>query len=175
MVMEYLPKAKETSIPMSRNKPVVVVGLMGSGKTTVALLLAQALGVPMSDSDPYLRERYGRSAAEIAKEEGAGVLHEREAEHVLSALGENQVITAAASTVERPEVREALKRAFVIWLDATPEVLARRMKSSDHRPDFDPSLMKARRDPYFMQIADVRVDVTSTLPQEAADKALDAM
>ncbi|MFD1935840.1 shikimate kinase [Nonomuraea mangrovi] len=160
---------------MSRNKPVVVVGLMGSGKTTVALLLAQALGVPMSDSDPYLRQRYGKSAAEIARTEGADVLHEREAEHVLDALGEDQVVTAAASTVERPEVREAMRKAFVIWLDASSEVLAERMKSSDHRPDFDPAVMKARRDQYFAEVADLRVDVTSALPQEVADRALDAI
>ncbi|MGV9303446.1 shikimate kinase [Nonomuraea sp. NPDC003727] len=160
---------------MSRNKPVVVIGLMGSGKSTVALLLAQALGLPMSDSDSYLRRRYGSSAAEIARTEGADVLHEREAEHVLDALGENQVVAAAASTVERPEVRAALRQAFVIWLDATPEVLAERMRSSDHRPDFDPAVMKARRDPYFRQVADLRVDTTSTPPQEAAGQALDAI
>ncbi|MGW4468274.1 shikimate kinase [Nonomuraea sp. NPDC004354] len=160
---------------MSRNKPVVVIGLMGSGKSTVALLLAQALGLPMSDSDSYLRRRYGSSAAEIARTEGADVLHEREAEHVLDALGEDQVVAAAASTVERPEVRAALRQAFVIWLDATPEVLAERMRSSDHRPDFDPAVMKARRDPYFRQVADLRVDTTSTPPQEAAGQALDAI
>ncbi|MET9341400.1 shikimate kinase [Nonomuraea sp. NPDC003804] len=160
---------------MSRNKPVVVIGLMGSGKTTVALLLAQALGLPMSDSDSYLRRRYGSSAAEIARTEGADVLHEREAEHVLDALSEDQVVAAAASTVERPEVRAALRQAFVIWLDAPPEVLAERMRSSDHRPDFDPAVMKARRDPYFRQVADLRVDTTSTPPQEAAGQALDAI
>ncbi|MFE3454362.1 shikimate kinase [Nonomuraea sp. NPDC059194] len=160
---------------MARNKPVVVVGLMGAGKTTVAVLVAQALGLPLSDSDPYLRQRYGKSAAEIAATEGADVLHEREAEHVLDALGHVQVVTAAASVIERPEVRQALRKAFVIWLDTTPEVLAERMKSSDHRPGFDPAVMKARRDPYFREVADLRLDVTTALPQELADKALDAI
>ncbi|MFD9942402.1 shikimate kinase [Nonomuraea sp. NPDC059023] len=161
---------------MSKNKPVVVIGLMGSGKTTVGKLLARELGVPLSDSDPYLRGRYGASAAEIAKAEGADVLHRREAEHVLHALTEPpQVIAAAASTVEDPRVREALRAAFVVWLDAPDEILAQRMRSSDHRPEFSPSAMRARRGPYFLQLADLRLDVSTATPENTATTIYEAL
>jgi shikimate kinase len=175
MVIDYLLD-RGTSIHMSKNKPVVIVGLMGSGKTTVGRLISGLLGVPLSDSDPFLKATYGASAAEMAAREGAGVLHDREAEHVLSGLrGEPKVITAAASTVEYPEVRRALRDAFVLWLDAPDEVLAERMRSSDHRPDFSPAEMRARREPFFREVADLTCDVSTTKPADIAAAALRQM
>lgn len=158
---------------MSRIKPVVLVGLMGSGKTTVGALVSAALGVPLSDSDSFLRDRYGRSAAEMAASDGPDVLHERESEHVLAALsGPRRVIAAAASTVEDPRVRAALRDAFVVWLDAPDEVLAERMRSSDHRPGFAPAEMRARREPYFREVADLTL---SAPPEEAAKIICEAL
>ncbi|WP_082310698.1 shikimate kinase [Nonomuraea sp. SBT364] len=145
----------------------MVIGLMGSGKTTAGRLLAESLGLPFSDSDPFLRKRYGLSAAEIAARDGADVLHEREAEHVLHELeGEPKVIAAAASTLESPEVRAALRDALVIWLDAADEVLAQRMRTSDHRPDFSPADMRARRERFFVEVAGLKYDVGVLRPEE---------
>ncbi|MEV4114925.1 shikimate kinase [Nonomuraea sp. NPDC049695] len=161
---------------MSKNKPVVVVGLMGSGKSTVGRLIAEVLGLPFSDSDPFLKARYGGTAAQIAARDGAETLHRYEADHVLHELaGEPEVIAAAASTVEDPRVREAMKEAFVLWVDADDEVLAQRMKSSDHRPAFGPAAMRARREPYFREVADLRCDVGGMRPEETRDAALRAM
>jgi shikimate kinase len=158
---------------MSKNKPVVVIGLMGSGKTTAGRLIADALHLPLSDSDPYLRTRHGGTAKEIVAREGADALHRYEAQHVLIELaGEPKVIAAAASTVEDPEVRRALREVFVVWVDADDAVLAERMKSSDHRPGFDPKLMRARREPYFKEIADVRCDVGVLRPEQVRDEVL---
>ncbi|MFI7707954.1 shikimate kinase [Nonomuraea sp. NPDC049480] len=158
---------------MSKNKPVVVIGLMGSGKTTAGVLIAEALGLDFSDSDPFLKAKYGGSAAQIAAREGADTLHRYEAEHVLHELaGEPRVIAAAASTIEDPLVRAALRAAFVVWVDASDEVLAERMKSSDHRPDFDPAAMRARREPYFREVADLVCDVGVMRPEQVRDTVL---
>ncbi|WP_327089987.1 shikimate kinase [Nonomuraea sp. NBC_01738] len=161
---------------MSRNKHVVIIGLMGSGKTTVGSLVAASLGRPMTDSDGYLSEHYGLTAAQIAVADGPAVLHAREAEHLLTALhGPPSVIAAASSTVQNPQVRTALRQAFVVWLDTSDAVLTQRMRSADHRPPFPPAVMRARREPYFREVADLRLDVTSATPQESATTICEAL
>ena len=72
---------------------------------------------------------------------------------------------AAASVVERPTVRTALAAALVLWLDAPPEVLAARMTSSSHRPDYGEPLevlwaLDRRRRPLFTAVTDVVIDAT---------------
>ncbi|MFI6919768.1 shikimate kinase [Nonomuraea spiralis] len=161
---------------MSKNKPVVVIGLMGSGKTTAGRLIAAALGLPFTDSDPFLEKEHGGTAAQIAGREGADALHRYEAEHVLAALaGEPKVIAAAASTVEDPRVRAALREAFVLWVDADDALLAERMESGAHRPEFHPAAMRARRERYFRQVADLTCDVGVQTPEEVRDEVLRKM
>lgn len=164
-------------------RPVVIVGLMGSGKTSVATRVAAAMGRPMRDSDQDLWARYGQSAAMHAARYGAGVLHAREARQLRDALAEDPppVIAAAASVVEDESCRRALSAAFVAWLDAPAHVLAERMRDGAHRPHYDPdpeamlTNQRQRRAARFADVADVTVDVTDTTPDQAADAVLRAL
>lgn len=161
---------------------MVITGLMGAGKSTVAHLVADALGRRIRDSDADLRERYGLTAAEMAATLGADALHEREGQVLRDALTARPalVVAAAASTVEEARSRRALKQAFVVFLDGPPAVLATRMLSSAHRPHFQPDLermlteQRARRLPYFLEVADLTVDATRP-PEEIAAGILAAL
>lgn len=146
--------------------PVVVTGLMGAGKTTVATALAARWGRDLHDSDADLLAGTGLTAAQLAAERGADGLHELEARHVLDAvrLDPAPVVAAAASVVEVPDCREALaERALVVWLDAAPEELVARQHLGGHRPQYSDDLlamlrgMDERRRPLFEQVADVAV------------------
>lgn len=155
---------------------IVLTGLMGTGKTTTARLLSQALDLPMTDSDGYLDRHYGSSAAETVATEGIAVLHEREREHVLDALAHPPcVIAAGASVVTDAAVRRALQPAFTVWLDAPDPVLERRMRTGGHRPDFDPAALRAGREPYYREVADLVVDVADNTPPQVARLILDAL
>ena len=97
-----------------RTKPawrhILLVGLMGAGKTTIGRELAGRLGRPFLDSDAQLAALGGRTAREIAAADGIERLHELEATALLAALDEPvpSVIAAAASVIEDPASRAAL-------------------------------------------------------------------
>ena len=144
---------------------IVVVGLMGSGKTTVGARLANALGWRHRDSDADLHDATGRTARELADDEGIERLHEMELQHLLDALADRDpsVISAAASVIDEPRARDALQDPTieVVWLRIDPVTAERRAApGDDHRPAPEPLEDQARRrDPLFSSVADVPVDV----------------
>ncbi|MFC7593200.1 shikimate kinase [Nonomuraea antimicrobica] len=72
-------------------------------------------------------------------------------------------------------MRAALRAAFVVWVDAPDEVLAERMRTSDHRPDYDPATMRARRERFFREVADLVCDVGTLSPEQVRDEVLRRM
>ncbi len=147
---------------------IVLVGLMGSGKTAVGRLLAERLGRPLVDTDALVEEAAGCTIAEIFAAEGEEGFRRREAEAVArAAAGDNQVIATGGGAVLRPGNREALRSSgLVIWLDAEPESLYQRARAQGlaHRPllsGADPlgrlrALADARR-PAYEAAAHVRI------------------
>jgi shikimate kinase len=172
-----VPDADRAGAPGAARR-VVVIGAMGSGKTTVGTALAAALGLPFLDNDAQLLAATGSTAAAIAARDGIDALHEVEARLVRDALHDpaSSVIAAAASTVTDRSVREAFGAgAFVVWLRADAESLAARMPQSESRPfgAVAPLALIARqsreRDALFEQVADLGVDTShATVPAVVA-------
>jgi shikimate kinase len=157
---------------------------MSTGKTTIGKIVADRLGRRFVDGDDELTRRTGRTAREIAAEDGVDALHEREGAVVLDVLKEEDpaVLAASASTIEVPEVRDALRdRAFVVWLHADPAVLAAKVAEKHHRPDLgdDPAaalaVMAHERNPLFHEVADVDVDTGGADRSDVADAVLAAL
>jgi shikimate kinase len=165
---------------------VVVVGLMGAGKSEVGRRLAARLGRPWRDSDRDIEASTGLTVRQIGDRDGVDAMHALEARHLLDALAarDPSVISAAASTVDVPECREALKApgVAVVWLRATPETLARRFASADkHRPEFGDSPLAfltdqaKRRHPKFASLDPRIIDVDLVRPGAAATQAMEAL
>jgi shikimate kinase len=150
---------------------IVLIGLMGSGKTAVGVPLADVLGVRHTDSDPEIEDRTGLRGRELAARDGLEALHALEARHLLEALREpgTIVIGAAASTLDDPACRAAMRdpRHLIVWLKASPEALAERQRPDDHRPGFGPDLVEVirrqsvSRTPAFEEVADLTLDATN--------------
>lgn len=157
---------------------VVLLGLMGSGKTTIGEPLARRLGWSYRDNDHELLARFGASAAVLSQTHGLSALHAAEAAVLLDLLREHEcsVITAAASTAESAACRRALaENAFVVWLHAEPETLAARATSGADRPwedDIGAQLraQAARRHPLLEGLADLTVDTTDLDGERIADQ-----
>ncbi|MDQ1381986.1 MAG: shikimate kinase [Actinomycetota bacterium] len=165
---------------------VVLVGLMASGKTTVGRLLAARLGRPFVDNDVALEERTGRSAREIAADDGADALHALEAEALVDALDrpEPAVVAAAAAAATEPQVEAALRRHDVVYLRAAPEVLAARIENNTddgHRPFVvdDPARVLAgqfeARDARYHELATLIVDAGDNDPERVVDAIVDGL
>ena len=137
--MEKLPTPLVPS-PIERlpqERPIVLVGLMGVGKSTVGRRLARRLGLPFVDSDSAIEDAAGgASAAEVFDLYGEDDFRDGERRLVARLVeGERRVIATGGGAFADPSTRELLKaRAVTVWLDAPVEVLAERTGRRDTRP-----------------------------------------
>lgn len=147
---------------------VVLVGMMGAGKSTVGRRLASRLGRPFIDADDELVRRSGRSVREWFEQDGEVAFRTAEGElldDLLAAPGAS-VIASGGGVVLAEANRDALRdHALVVWLRAGAPFLASRVRQKPHRPllDDDPEATVARlvaeRSDLYGEVADVVVDV----------------
>jgi shikimate kinase len=161
---------------------LVLVGLMGTGKTTVSRVAAERLGRRLVDSDAVIEARTGRTVREIFASDGEEAFRALESEVLLEALHEPEplVIAAAGGVVLAEENREALKhaKARVVWLCAQPSTLLDRVRSGGHRPllDEDPAgvlqRMHEAREPLYREVADAIVSVDNRSLNDVVEAVL---
>jgi shikimate kinase len=141
---------------------IVLVGLPGSGKSTVGKQLAKRLQLSFVDSDQEIEKRLGCSIREFFEREGEAVFRDLEQQVIAElAAGPLAVLSTGGGAVLREANRTCLKQSGkVFYLRATPEDLMRRLKNDRTRPLLqvaDP-LAKLRelyglRDPLYREVA----------------------
>jgi shikimate kinase len=150
---------------------VVLVGLMGSGKTTVGRRLAARLDRHFVDADAALEEITDRTIADIFEHDGEAAFRDLEADTFEELLEHHEpcVIAAGGGLVIREENRARLRRpdVTVVFLDASPAFLASRISKKATRPllagEASPREvldgLDGERRPLYEEVADVTVDV----------------
>lgn len=123
------------------SRHLVLVGLMGTGKSTVARSLGLRLGRRVVDTDGEIETRSGRTVRQVIVDDGEDVFRDMESEVVRDALADPEptVIAAAGGVVLRAENRAAIiaSGARVVWLAAEPSTLVERVRAGSHRPALD--------------------------------------
>lgn len=174
---------------MSIPRIVVLVGLMGTGKTTIARGLARHFSADVLDTDKLVEQRAGKSVRNIFAQSGEDVFRDFESD----VLGEclrtpgRVIVAGAGGVVLRKENRDAINagratgEVAVVWLHARPEVLVGRTKKGSHRPlldnDHEGTLrqMAEERGPLYSSVADVVVDVSERSPESVISLIVEAL
>ena len=138
------------------DRPIVLVGLMGAGKSTVGRRLAKRLGLPFVDSDVEIEEASGVSTADLFDRYGEHDFRDGERRLVARLVnGEVRVIATGGGAFMDPRTRQLLNdRAITVWLDAPIDVLAERTTRRDNRP----LLKKGNRTEILARLSDERRD-----------------
>lgn len=158
--------------------PVVLVGLMASGKSTVGALVADRTGRILIDVDDRIRARTGRTTREVWERGGEAAYRPLERDISLEVLREGGAVVLAlpGGAIDEALVRSAIATAgpFTVWLRARPALLAARVAASDHRPlvgEHAEELLERQdreRGPRFAAIAELVVDVDALDADQAA-------
>lgn len=148
------------------SRPILLVGMPGSGKSAIGPLLAERLALPFHDSDILIEARLGMSVAQIFARHGEQRFRAEE-KCLVAALvaGPPAVIAAGGGAFLDAGMRAlATGRAISVWLDVDLPVLAARLRGSTGRPlltgDGDLAAIKAERDPLYA-LASLRVNAAN--------------
>jgi shikimate kinase len=161
------------------NPRLVLVGLPGSGKSSVGVAVADRLGVAFADSDDLVIKMTGRAIREIFERDGEAVFRELEAAAITAALVDFEgVLALGGGAVTSSSVRRELAATdvAVVLLTAEQPELLRRVAGTTHRPllagDAAARLadLASTRDGLYRQVATTTLDTTH---REVADVAVD--
>lgn len=150
----------------------VLVGLPGSGKSTIGRRLAKALGVGLLDTDVAIEQRTGRSIADIFATDGEQEFRRIEEDVVRAALADHDgLLSLGGGAVTSPGVRAALAGHTVVYLEISAAEGVRRTGGNTVRPllagpdraEKYRALM-AKRAPLYRRVATMRVDTNRRNP-----------
>jgi shikimate kinase len=160
----------------------VLIGFMGTGKTTVGKLLAGRLGRRFVDLDRAIEAEAGAPIAELFRTEGEPAFRAREAEALRRALGASEslvIATGGGAACREENLQAMLDRGIVVNLTAPAAELVARTGRHSGRPLLDgaadpvaaAAALLAQREPFYAR-AHVRVDTSGKNVDEVADEIL---
>ncbi len=150
-------------------KHLILIGFMGSGKSTIGAELSSCLNLPLVDTDKLIEKEQGKTIANIFKEQGEMAFRLMETE-LLKRLGEEEkpliISTGGGLPVHSENGRRLKEMGLVIWLEVDKTTVLKRLKNDMARPllrgdnleDKVGSLLKQRED-YYRRAADVILNV----------------
>jgi shikimate kinase len=162
LAAEAAPAAEGRIRHRLRGRSIVLVGLMGAGKSTVGRRLGMRLGLPFKDADQEIEAAAGMSIPDIFALHGEDDFRDGERRVIARLIeGPPKVIATGGGAFINEQTRALiLRRCIAIWLDADVETLAERVSRRDHRP-----LLKDKEPlPLLSGLANVRNPIYAEAP-----------
>ena len=149
------------------DKPLVLIGMMGSGKSAVGRRLARALGRTFRDSDVEIERTHGQTIAQMVAQHGEPYFRDTEEKHIADLLNTPHLVLATGGgPLLRETTRVRLKQqAYTIWLQADVPTLLTRIRPDGKRPllagkDLAQTLhdLLTIREPIYAAAADLNIN-----------------
>jgi 3-dehydroquinate synthase/shikimate kinase/3-dehydroquinate synthase len=155
---------------------LILVGLPGVGKTTLAHELAERSGTAALDTDDILASAVGTSAAQYLRTEGEAAFRDREFEALTTALegSPDVVIATGGGIVCSPSARAVLAEARTLWLDCDDAVILARLGDGDRPllaegPAATLSRLRGEREDWYREVSLARIDTSGPIDDVVAD------
>jgi shikimate dehydrogenase len=156
---------------------IVLIGMRGSGKTTVGRILAQKLGRELVEMDELIVRKAGLSIPEIVEKYGWSKFRELEEEITSEVARRDNIINASGGGVVTREknIKALKKNGLLVWLQASVDTLLQRIGEDSQRPLLvartprgDMEMTLAERKPLYQKAADLAIDTENKTPEEVA-------
>lgn len=179
MCLRASPEAlKSARMDAERACRVILVGMMGSGKSTLGRLLSEATGWPYVDNDELVRRAHGATPRQLLAERGEDAMRAAESDALVLGLDvpAPAIIGVAAGTILDATDRDRMREGGIVaWLRADADTLEARAIGAEHRPWLDRDgghwMRDAveEREPLYASVAEITVETGSGTPEAAAD------
>ncbi len=163
-------------------KNILLIGFMGTGKSTVSARLKKRLDMKEIDTDALIVEREGMSISDIFAQKGEEAFRNMETELLRELKSEHNLIVSCGGGMALRETNTAIMKAAgtVVWLTAEPETILERVKNDDSRPllrghkntAFIGELLEKRR-PKYAAAADIAVATDHRSIDDICDEICD--
>ena len=166
---------------MTIRRNLILIGMPGSGKSTVGVILAKALTMPYLDSDILIQLRENRSLQDIVDNDGYMVLRSIEEDVLLGITCENHVIATGGSAAYSDSAMMHLKQnGIVIFLDASLETLKKRIHNYEtrglaKRPDQSFTDLFQERFELYTKYADISINSNDRTQDQVCDEIYDQL
>jgi shikimate kinase len=164
---------------------IVLIGMRGSGKTTVGKILARKLGRELVEMDGLITRKAGLSIPAIVKKYGWGKFRDMEEEITSEVAGRDNIVNASGGGVVTREknVTKLKKSGVLVWLKASVDTLLERVGEDSERPPLvssrtqreDIEMTLAERESLYQKAADLVVDTEDKMPEEVAEAIINLL
>ncbi|PID75828.1 MAG: shikimate kinase [Deltaproteobacteria bacterium] len=157
---------------------IILIGMPGSGKSTVGVILAKQLRKDFLDTDILIQRHTGRSLQSIVNREGHMSLRRIEEEVLLSVHGQNLVIaTGGSAAYSEPAMRHLQRQGVVVFLQTELEELKARIHNYEtrglaKRPDQDLQDLFIERESLYQRYAEITIDGSQQTQDQVADEII---
>jgi len=166
-------------------KNIVLIGFMGSGKSTVGRELHKRLGYSLTDMDQLIEETMGKKISEIFKEEGESAFRDFETLQLLEIAKQTDtrhIISTGGGIIVRAGNRSLLRQlGYVVWLHTPEDEIHRRTSRNNERPLLNQpdaklriATMMAEREPWYRETAHLKIDTAGLDSHEIASGILES-